>query len=472
MFEWLKNSFNIITELYTLYKINSILTQLQSSSTLSPNQPILLASLKSYILNGGSLYIKFAQWYISRLRYNTNPNTIALVEYMTDLFENCPSHSLEYTCDIYAKTRNHPLSDYIDMSSLTEIASGSIGTVYKARELNTGNMIAIKIRHPNIEHEIAKKYSIINMLKRIQSIHYFRHKYNLCFDLNDFLNGIYKQIDLTNEAANNRQMAQLHKNNPVICIPNVLFANENILISEYIETIEVDSLSEYNRNIIAVNLVCLLYQMLLIDNFIHGDLHYKNWKIKQIFINDRMLYQIVLFDMGICFNIDDINMSRDFWDALENNDIDSIINIIQKLCFNTNYNEYNTKNILNDDLIIKLKELINDVNANNINSVNVLRCVVDFFNTHELNIHPFIINLLILICLVEQFLKQNNYMKSDTSFQNMFDIIKSNRLDIITYCKCNNTYLEVAKLIKNKIKFMAKNNISTSKISLNLSNPE
>ena len=52
----------------------------------------------------------------------------------------------------------------------------------------------------------------------------------------------------------------------------------------------------YNKYKIAQTLVLILKQGLLIDNFIHGDLHNKNWKIRPY----KDFYQLIIYDFGFC----------------------------------------------------------------------------------------------------------------------------------------------------------------------------
>ena len=54
------------------------------------------------------------------------------------------------------------------------------------------------------------------------------------------------------------------------------------------------------------NIVLILKQGLLIDNFMHGDLHHKNWKIRPY---NKQDYQIILYDTGL-FIKSDITINR------------------------------------------------------------------------------------------------------------------------------------------------------------------
>ena len=88
-----------ITEAYNFYKIYTQIYSLVKSDNETNSSD--LQEIKNRVLSGGCTTIKFAQWIISRLRSEKNDNISILVEYFDDIFEDCPTHSLEYTHQIY-----------------------------------------------------------------------------------------------------------------------------------------------------------------------------------------------------------------------------------------------------------------------------------------------------------------------------------------------------------------------------------
>ena len=139
----------------------------------------IFESIKQKIFACGSLYVKFFQWYISKLKstvidktdktyktyktynecnYNTNVKKITkFIKYFEDIFENCPYHDIEHTKKIFNNSMpNSTLEKYIDINTLGVIASGSIGQVYYARRLEDNLEIAIKVKHPGIDKLVNK----------------------------------------------------------------------------------------------------------------------------------------------------------------------------------------------------------------------------------------------------------------------------------------------------------------------------
>ena len=146
-----------------------------------------------------------------------------------------------------------------------------------------GVLIAIKVKHPDIATNLEEQISLIRMLSYLQSFGWIRRRYNLIFSIDDFLSDINQQCDFNNEARNNNQLrANFKASNDFVVFPEVLFQSEDVLVSEYIPGTDFISLSPMQPHMTSLNFVCFLYQMLFVDNFIHGDLHCKNWKVRII----------------------------------------------------------------------------------------------------------------------------------------------------------------------------------------------
>jgi predicted unusual protein kinase regulating ubiquinone biosynthesis (AarF/ABC1/UbiB family) len=144
------------------------------------------------------------------------------------------------------------------------------------------------------------------IIKWIQSIDFIRKKYSLFFNIDDFLNDINLQCDFNNEADNSKQLAQYYEDSSrLIVFPKILVQSRDMLISEYIPAHAFETLTDFQKSHATLTFVCFFYQMLLVDNLIHGDLHCKNWKVR-INPENNIDVQIVIYDCGICFNNIDV----------------------------------------------------------------------------------------------------------------------------------------------------------------------
>ena len=433
-----------------IHRIFNILYNNNNNSELL--KPEVLDELKSLIFAGGSMYIKLMQWYISKLRHSDTNNSnispeiiIQLTEYFDDIFENCPYHSIEYTKEIFKADKGILLESYIDIDTLKPIASGSIGQVYYAKRRLFGTEIAIKVKHPNIDNDVKDGHYLVSFIQWLQSIPYFKSKYNLCFDFQDFIESINMQIDFTNEHRNNSILRRnFTKSRNCVVFPEVLFSSRNILISEYIPAVDVNTLSKYQQQQTAINLVCFMHQMVQIDNFIHGDLHHKNWKVAMRVDKSGIERAIlVIYDCGICFNSPSIEMTRDFWNALESSDLTELGNLVKKFIIGD-------KN-MTPGCQVELDTFISDVRKHSLTTQLIMRRILGIFANNNIIVDKFLLNLIILLCLLENFLKKNNFLKTAGENMDIMQIIKETRLDITTFCNVRNAYAEVGALMQSKI---------------------
>jgi len=459
MFTYVKKIYNQFKNLYDIKKhIDSIYTLKDINNEEENNK--LFKSLKDIIFQSGSLYIKFLQWYISKLKSNVinndNPDTIITIKfinYFEDIFEQCPYHSLEHTKTIFKEVMyGIELEDYIDISTFKTIASGSIGQVYYGKRKRDGVEVAIKVKHPTIDTDLENQYELLTVLRYIQSIHYFKFKYNLIFNIDDFLEDINLQCDFNNEANNVKKFIENFKESSnYIIFPKILFQSNDLLISEYIEGKSIESLSDMAKFKTSLNFICFFKQMLFIDNFIHGDLHCKNWKVN--YNENTKITQMIIYDCGICFENSNIKLSTDFWFALINYDIDKLIIVLKEfLQINNDLNiPYFTLNKFDEDVTYIFKNIIDD--NNHMGTSLIMNILLDIFRNNNLIIHKFLLNFTIFICVIEDYMKSNNLIsKTINNNVTMFDVINDSHFDIIAFCETNKCYTQVCDLIKLKSK--------------------
>jgi len=468
IYNQLKTLYSIKTHIENIYKIEIDNDENEPINENEKRRLELLQSLKNIIFKSGSLYIKFFQWYISKVKANIihidtteSKISIKLINYFEDIFEQCPYHDLEHTINIFKESMlGIELKDYIDISTFKPIASGSIGQVYYGKRKRDGLEVAIKVKHPTIEKDLENQYELITILKYIQSIHYFKMKYNLIFNIDDFLEDINLQCDFNNEANNVKQFIENFKeSSDYVIFPKILFQSNDILISEYVEGESVSTLSDMVKFKTSLNFISFFYQMLFVDNFIHGDLHCKNWKIR--YNETTKLTQMIIYDCGICFQNSNTKLTTDFWFALINYDIDKLIEILKDFIkINNDLTiPYFINKTFDEDVSFIFKDMINDSMGTSL----IMKILLDVFRNNNLIIHKFLLNFTISMCVIEEYMKQNNLI-SKTINKNitMFDVINDSQLDIIAFCETNKCYTKVGELItlnsKNNFNIYNKNN--------------
>ena len=495
MFEYFKRLYNQISKLYQikthLDKIHldfereedtTVSSDIAANDTTS-NTNEKYEPLKQLIFSCGSIYIKFFQWYISKLKANIindeivkSQKILKFIRYFEDIFEQCPYHDIEHTKNIFKESMfGIELKDYVVMNTFKEIASGSIGQVYYARRKRDGLEIAIKVKHPNIESDLANQSELISIFKIIQSIKFIRNRYNIIFNIDDFLTDINLQCDFNNEADNCNTFRENFKDSSnYIVFPKIIYQSKDLLISEYIKGEDIANLTDMQRYNATLNFVCFFYQMIFIDNFIHGDLHCKNWKIRQN--KNTNTIQLVIYDCGICFKNINTELTSKYWFSLIKYDIKGIIESLKEFITDTNTDEVCQKIINSDTFDNDIALIFEEMLRQTMGISMIMRLVLNFFRSHNIIVHKFLLNFSILICVVEEFLKGNNIFNKDKNKEykiSMFDIINDNQLDIIAFCDVKKCYIKVRDLFAlnmNKKFIDYKTNVKNNNINEQMQN--
>ena len=508
-----------ITRLYRQIKqLYTIKTYIDTIYTTFDNEELLLTSfkeLKLLIFDSGSLYIKLFQWYISKLKsqiisndiietpdspidillqpdtlldtpLDTPPDTTTetkqkqkntniskFIHYFEDIFEQCPYHTLKYTKQVFKESMNGiTIDEYVDITTLRLIASGSIGQVYYAKRKEDDIEVAIKVKHPNIESDLENQYELIKLIKFIQSVRYLRDKYNLFFNIDDFLEDINLQCDFNNEANNTTTFINNFKDSShFIIFPEPLYQSKDLLISRYIEGKDINTLTDMQKYQTSLNFICFFKQMLFVDNFIHGDLHCKNWKVR--YNEDTKTTQMIIYDCGICFRNMSSSLTIDFWLALVNYDIDKIIILLKKFIIDNNnldrFNIYDEKISAKFDTDVKL--IFKDIIKQSMGTSIVMKSILNLFKTNNIVVHKFLLNFSILVCVIEEYMKTHNLINKNVNENiSMFDIINDSQLDIIAFCEVKKCYPKVKTIFEEHLQDnfkIYKNNIDKNKLEHN-----
>lgn len=459
-----------LRELYKLYKIYKKIIQVKNPTCIVDEH--YCQDIKDMVLSGGCIYIKFAQWIISRFRSESGPGIEFIVNYFDDIFDNCPFHSLKDTITMLNKT-TFDILDFLVPDSLQRLASGSVGQVYRAKLVkpyivcpkcdtilvfsnpysedpvydidmcckdcdNTPGRhiydIAIKVKHPDVDKQVQDKIKLFQLLTKFQQIKWIKDWLSIHMDMEDFITNLTRQTDFKIEFEHNHIFRDNFRDNYLIQFPLALEAGRDYLVSEFIDTCDLDTLPDYLQLKTCMNYACMVSQMVIIDNFVHADLHHKNWSVKKYTQGDTNT-QIVIFDTGICFESSDIDLTKTIWEAFESTDIDQIMGIMDKMITGP----------FTDDVKEYIKDIMEHYRTSNLDITHIMTELNNMLAKYGCRLTNLSLNILLLLCLIDTTLKKHNLIGNSkinatldpklSPSKSHHNYLRTKNLDIIAYIK-------------------------------------
>ncbi|KAL2162357.1 hypothetical protein VTH06DRAFT_7270 [Thermothelomyces fergusii] len=267
----------------------------------------------------GPAFIKLGQWAASRS--DIFPNE--LCDIMSKLHANAPAHSFHATKRIVEDAfGGRDFDDIFDEFDKTPIGVGAIAQVYKAklkpdlavpgdidvfkepddlrhsvrRNVETvlkskpkrvpSSYVAVKVRHPRVERIVRRDLRIMRFFASVLNAIPTMEWLSLPDEVDQFGEMMKLQLDMRIEAANLSRFRKNFKDRPTAWFPfpYTEFCTREVLIEEFAYGIPLaDFMANgggvFQRDIASEGLDAFL-RMLLMDNFVHADLHPGNIMVR------------------------------------------------------------------------------------------------------------------------------------------------------------------------------------------------
>ncbi|ETS77922.1 hypothetical protein PFICI_09984 [Pestalotiopsis fici W106-1] len=267
----------------------------------------------------GPAFIKLGQWAASR----TDIFPTEMCDIMSKLHSNAPAHSIHATRKtLEAAFDGRPFDDIFEEFDEKPLGVGAIAQVYRAKLKpslsapadtdvldSNGNLrqnvrkqvdpllkstpkrvpssyVAIKVLHPRVERTVRRDLRIMNFfasaLNLIPTIEWL----SLPDEVDQFGEMMKLQLDLRIEAANLVKFRKNFKDRTTAWFPfpYLEFTTRNVLVEEFAQGIPLADFMEngggiFQKDIAQEGLDAFL-RMLLLDNFVHADLHPGNIMVR------------------------------------------------------------------------------------------------------------------------------------------------------------------------------------------------
>ncbi|KAL6206980.1 hypothetical protein ACLB2K_024225 [Fragaria x ananassa] len=232
----------------------------------------------------GPAFIKWGQW--AATRPDLFPRDICAK--LSELHTKAPEHSFAYTKKTIEKSFGRKLPEIFENFEEAPVASGSIAQVHRATlkfrypgKLVKPVVVAVKVRHPGVGESIRRDFVIINLVAKMSKFIPALKWWRLDESVQQFSVFMMSQVDLAREAANLSRFTYNFRRWKDVSFPKPLYplVHPAVLVETYEQgecvSHYVDDLQGHERikSALAHIGTHALLKMLLVDNFIHADMH-------------------------------------------------------------------------------------------------------------------------------------------------------------------------------------------------------
>ena len=436
-----------------------------------PNETVFEIIVNN-IKGSGPVLTKFVQWSLPKIetlydieKKEKDNNWFYKLE---EVYEKCNFHSLDYTLDKYASDFHENFEKKYD--EIEEIASGSIGQVYKIKD-KKGNLFAMKILHPGISYQIYFFNLLFTIIKLLKPIHNYI-LYYFPIDLHAFIHDFKMQTDFVNEANNILAFSDTYKENKFIIIPQLYRTSKHIIIMSYEEgeSFDKNKHSDY-LNYKTISLLKLFNKTNeTITNFIHGDLHKGNWKVRI----KKSEVKLVILDFGFCWSLPEFISDN----LLFINHVFMDIIVRCKSCdIDHNHIEEYSKvgwifsegRIPPDIIQTEIKKIVDEGKISCTDPTFFIRLLLESCRVSKKTMNSYVLNMLIAHIQTDQLYQTligDNFRENDKDYNERYILFKYFG-DLINFCETNNMFIDYIDYLKNELEEEKKiRNIKCDKLFL------
>ncbi|CAN6836150.1 unnamed protein product, partial [Brassica oleracea] len=240
----------------------------------------------------GPAFIKFGQWIATR------PDLFSkdLCLQLSKLHSNAPEHSFEFTKRTIENAFGRKLSDIFEEFDEAPVASGSIAQVHRATlkfqypgHKVKSSEVAVKVRHPCVEETMTRDFVIIKMAAKLTTFVPGLNWLRLDECVQQFSLYMLSQVDLSREASHLSRFIYNFRGWKDVSFPKPVFplVHPSVLVEsfEHGESVAryVDGSEghEWLKSKVAHIGTNALLKMLLVDNFVHADMHPGNILVRK-----------------------------------------------------------------------------------------------------------------------------------------------------------------------------------------------
>lgn len=179
------------------------------------------------------------------------------------------------------------------------IAAASMGQVYSAKIISTGEELALKIQYPGVDKAIESDLKALRKILQLLQILPSDSSYDEIFK--EIRMMLHYEVDYERELKTINEYTSLLASDERFIIPKVYpeFSSKRIIAMSLenghtINSVEIDSLSQKNKDILAISAMDLMFKEIFLWRIVQTDPHFGNYKVRI----DKGIPKLVLLDFG------------------------------------------------------------------------------------------------------------------------------------------------------------------------------
>lgn len=350
---------------------------------------------------GGPVFVKMGQWCCTREDVFSD----TFRRQCQRLYNETCCHSFARTLRIIAEELKEDPYNVFDFIEPKTVGSGSIGQVHVAKLKGCEKKAVVKVMHPNIEKKCALDFFILQRCAYwVDRLIPSMKRYELPRLAHSFSVHLASQLDFRIEAENLEQFRYNFRHSSQLLFPEPLRVTQRVLVETFCEGIPAHpsylaSLPPPARSALALLGLNTWCQMLLHDNFIHGDMHPGNILVDCSNVADPRIY---LIDVGLTqqLSLEEAQVSQDLIESFVKWNADQCSGSIWKMAQIQSYAD-------KEDFFKKMRGLFSRFRPTRNEPNAVTRMLESIFHAvAETNVQmdPPFVSLLFAVLVLESFL--------------------------------------------------------------------
>ena len=254
-----------------------------------------LAHLRGFTLRQtmstlGATFIKMGQVMSSRPDLFP-PEIIAQLRLLQD---KLPPFSFRRVRATIEDELGRPLTEVFSEFDEKPVAAASVAQVHRARLLDGGREVAVKVLRPGVRRQVERDQVILLAIAHVAALHPVWRRSDPVGHTRHFVEAIHEQTDLRIEAKNYTRFRTNFTTTANVTFPEVIeeLCGPRVLVMQFVRGTKIDTLPPGEYKELAQTVRLLMFKMCFEDGFVHADLHPGNMVVQEG-------NQLVIFDVGL-----------------------------------------------------------------------------------------------------------------------------------------------------------------------------